>query len=116
MDGDAARVDQIGVDEDAPDLGIEAGHFDDVARRIGPVDVARHPVDGDALGRSNACRSSNNNNNNINNNNQSGRSKTPLTRVEEDVVVGSVVAGAAQRMAVDVAPVDAALVAVDVDT
>ena len=56
MDGNAARIDQTRVEQNAPHFGVQVGHFDGVAGRVGPVNVPRRPVDGQSFGRPDVCK------------------------------------------------------------
>ena len=47
----ASRIHQLRVDDHAPFGPVQFGHFHAVQLRVGPVDVARDPVDGEAFGR-----------------------------------------------------------------
>jgi hypothetical protein len=92
VEGEAPEVDEvIGEQHLAPLRLVEAGDGYVIQCRVGPENVARHPVDGQTLGRLDF-------------------------RAAEATAVGAVVLGAADRLAVHVAPVHAALLTVNVNS
>ncbi len=55
VEREAARVDEVRVEQRLPVLSVETRHLDPVEPRVRPVEVPRQPVDGHALGGAEAC-------------------------------------------------------------